>query len=291
MRTRLENDFLCAEIESKGAQLRSLRFKQRGEELIWQADPAIWKDSAPWLFPLIGQLKGGTYRAMGETYALPMHGFAGDAEFSLVQQDAVRATFILSDSAQTLRVFPWRFSFRVTFQLDGKRLRVTAETENCDTTEMYFSVGAHPGFLCERGDTLSLNNASPVPVYRLNTENHLLCMEERETLPAQATLVLTEDLFDEDAMLLRGGDISALCLCKKAGEALRITCDRTPWLGLWSRKRAGLSYLCIEPWYGVDDPEQADGAIEKKQDIQCLRPGETMSLCYSVARLTDEEGE
>ncbi|MBR4889160.1 MAG: aldose 1-epimerase family protein, partial [Clostridia bacterium] len=67
------------------------------------------------------------------------------------------------------------------------------------------------------------------------------------------------------------------------GTGIRFSFGKTTWVGLWSRTKAGLPYICIEPWHGVDDPIDATGKLTEKQDIVHLPAGETfeMHLCIS----------
>ena len=80
----LENEKLKVAIQEKGAELTSIvkkgeykysyRYEQFGAELtsivkketqteyLWNADPAYWKRHAPVLFPIVGAVKGDSYR-------------------------------------------------------------------------------------------------------------------------------------------------------------------------------------------------------------------------------------
>ncbi|HNX49138.1 MAG TPA: hypothetical protein PKL08_03150, partial [Thermoanaerobaculaceae bacterium] len=68
-------------IDAVGAELQSLRRLDSDIEYLWQAEPAIWPRRAPWLFPIVGRLRGDTYTWKGNTYHLPQHGFARDRGF------------------------------------------------------------------------------------------------------------------------------------------------------------------------------------------------------------------
>ena len=72
-----------AQISSLGAQLMHLTGKT---EYLWQADPAYWTDRAPTIFPYVARLTNGIYRYEGQTYHLPIHGFAPTAEFTAAQK-------------------------------------------------------------------------------------------------------------------------------------------------------------------------------------------------------------
>ena len=43
----MENDFLRVTVSDHGAELISVWDKERGQERIWQADPAVWNRHAP----------------------------------------------------------------------------------------------------------------------------------------------------------------------------------------------------------------------------------------------------
>ena len=42
MRYTLENDILRVEIDSLGAEIKSVKSKSTGQEYMWQGDPAYW---------------------------------------------------------------------------------------------------------------------------------------------------------------------------------------------------------------------------------------------------------
>ena len=59
MQYSIENDILRLTVDSHGAEPVSVIHKPTGAELLWQADPAVWKRHAPILFPYTGKLTGG----------------------------------------------------------------------------------------------------------------------------------------------------------------------------------------------------------------------------------------
>ena len=99
------------------------------------------------------------------------------------------------------------------------------------------------------------------------------------------TIVLAEELFDDDAMILQEPDMTELALCRRDGTGVRVAFGRVPWLGFWSRKRGGLRYVCVEPWFGADDPLDASGILEEKQDIRRLAPGGVFDWTVSIEPL------
>ena len=86
MQATIHNEFLTLTVDTHGAEAVSLK-NAAGEEMLWQADPAIWKRHAPILFPWTGKLTGGTFTANGKTYKGGQHGFARDMEHTLLRAE------------------------------------------------------------------------------------------------------------------------------------------------------------------------------------------------------------
>ena len=86
MQATIHNEFLTLTVDTHGAEAVSLK-NAAGEELLWQADPAVWKRHAPILFPWTGKLPGGTFEAKGKTYKGGQHGFARDVEHTLLKAE------------------------------------------------------------------------------------------------------------------------------------------------------------------------------------------------------------
>lgn len=276
----LENECLRLTVAARGAEMQSLIAKTNGREQLWHGDEAVWADRAPWLFPLIGQLRGGAYRYQGAAYAMPMHGFASKAEFAISEQRADAAAFELRWNEETLALFPWRFVLAISYRLAGDSVMINCRVRCEDERDMYFSFGAHPGFVCQPGDELIFDGAGTLSCQRLCPENHLL-LPDAVFVPER--IVLQEALFDDDAMLLRAPACEGATLRRADGSGVRFTFGRVPWVGVWSRRRKGLPYVCVEPWHGVDDPVDACGDIERKPDIVHLPAGGvfTMALCIT----------
>ena len=82
----LKNDMITLGINSKGAEMKSLKNNETGLEYLWQADPAFWGRTSPILFPVVGNYKDKTTYYEGKAITLSQHGFARDTEFELVSQ-------------------------------------------------------------------------------------------------------------------------------------------------------------------------------------------------------------
>lgn len=113
----IENDALRVAVESMGAQLKNV--SAGGREYLWQGSPAIWNGRAPNLFPYVGRLTGDAYTLEGRTYHMPHHGFAKLTDFALGERRSDAVTLTMSDTEETRAMWPYAFSFSVTFALAG----------------------------------------------------------------------------------------------------------------------------------------------------------------------------
>ena len=68
MQATIQNEFLSLTVDTHGAEAVSLK-NAAGEELLWQADPAVWKRHAPILFPYTGKLTAASSMAARPTRA------------------------------------------------------------------------------------------------------------------------------------------------------------------------------------------------------------------------------
>ncbi|MDR1927691.1 MAG: aldose 1-epimerase family protein, partial [Oscillospiraceae bacterium] len=135
----IENEALFAAIDSKGAQLHSLKSRSTKTEYLWQGNPAVWYGQAPVLFPFVGQLKNGSFFYDGREYFMKKHGFARISEFRPLQVQGGCAEFLLESSSETLRCYPFAFSLLLRYELCGSTLTATAQVKNTDEKEMLFS--------------------------------------------------------------------------------------------------------------------------------------------------------
>ena len=283
----LKNDELCARISRDGAQLVSLDDRRTGEHFLWNGDPSVWRESAPWLFPVIGKLREDRFIYGGQSYAPPMHGFAKRMKFEPSMIGAESCVLTLTETENTLAVYPWRFRLDITFSLAGRRLTATAAVTDTDDKKMFFSLGAHPGFFCQKGDQLDFGRVNGLRYRRLEPGTHLLTTD-RYNLPLEGgRMTLDGSLFEDDAMILDHPEINQIILRKAEGTDIRFTFDTVPYFGLWTRHLPGneVRYICLEPWFGVDDPVDADGLIEHKEGIRVLGKNETQSLTISAEAL------
>lgn len=286
--TILENEYLKATIDAKGAQLSSLINKQTGIEHLWQADPDVWAYHAPNLFPIVGGLLNNELHVDGKVYKMNRHGFARQSEFLVLDGDNEHAGFSLPYSDHTLAVYPYKFDFQVLYTLIENALRVTYKLINRDIQTVYFSVGGHPAF------NVPFNKGEAYEDYYLEFESqedlhsHLLNSDGQftgETTPIPLNnkqLHLNRDLFTNDALVFKNLK-SRLITIKSAkhDQTLAVEFPHFNYLGIWSKP--GADFVCIEPWLGCADKAGKAVDIKEKEAIQKVAVGHVFEASYYLS--------
>lgn len=271
----LSSGALTAQIDPLGAQLSSL-LDPSGRELLWDGNPAFWSGRAPLLFPIVGTLAGGVYRVGPRTYSLPRHGFARGRLFEVLSASAGTALLRLKADAQTLAVYPFHFALQVRFEITGATLGVTASVENDGEEPMPASFGYHPAFRWPLpfGSARALHAVvfdrdEPAPIRRIDAAG--LVTPIRYPTPIRSRrLLLDDELFRDDAVILDAIQSRMLSYGADTGPRLRLQFPDTPYLGLWSKP--GAPFICIEPWHGMSDPVGFAGDFTEKPGVFIVPP-------------------
>ena len=290
----ISNSKLTVTASSHGAELQSIR-NSRGHEYLWQGDARFWGRRSPILFPIVGSLWQGRYRVGENEYELPRHGFARDMDFQLVEKSKTRLVFELTETPDTLALYPYRFGLRVGYELQASVVRVTWEVHNRDSRRIYFSVGGHPAFRipgCKKGKpvegTLSLettdNVLSPWWMEKAEIGQQGCLREERNPLDtdADARLHFNEETFSHDALVIDRSQLRSVSILTAAGRPVVKVSFETPAVGIWKPYGTNAPFVCIEPWYGVADRIGFDGQLKEKYLINALQPGGTFQGGYTM---------
>ena len=143
---QISNQHLIVTMTQEGGTLTSIRDAKTGREYLWQGDPAYWTGQAPNLFPFVGRLYEKTYTLRGKAYPMTIHGFVRHAQMAVEEEQEASCCFLLTDSPETLAVYPYRFAFRIRYALEGPVLQVAFQVENRSEEPLYCGMGGHPGF-------------------------------------------------------------------------------------------------------------------------------------------------
>jgi galactose mutarotase-like enzyme len=284
----IENEKLICTIESEGAEIRSLKNKATGEEYIWQIDPAIWGSSSPVLFPAIGKIKDDKVVFKSNDYQMAKHGIIRhNDQLSFEQADDSSCTFTLVSSEETLKKYPFKFSFSVTFTLIEQRLIMNYQVENRDSVPMHFACGGHTAYACPLDEKTTLSDyvvEFPTPVNlmaNLLGESGLLSYHTREILSNENTLPLSNTLFNEDALIFSDIAFDWIRLRKKnKTKGIVARFPDYPHLALWSKP--GADFVCVEPWLGLPDREEESLDLTQKTSYKTIQPGADFSIAIET---------
>lgn len=284
---QISNDKITIQIDSMGAELRSLKDVATGREYMWNADPKYWKRTSPVLFPLVGGVKGGVYHLDGREYPMGQHGFARDMEFQLKSQVAHEIWFTLESDEETLRTYPYPFVLELGYELADRTVIVKWRVKNPAKERMFFSIGGHPAFLCPieegtRQTDYGIRFDVEDQVVSTCVENGLVSDRKTDYKLSDGVLPVTEHLFDNDALVIESDQAHSVALVKPDGKAYLTVAFNAPLFGIWSPPTKNAPFICIEPWYGRCD--RTDGALDwKERDwTQTLEAGETFEADYRV---------
>lgn len=286
-RFSLESDKIRIEIDSHGAELKSLVKKETGAEYMWCADAKYWGRTSPVLFPVVGNVSGKQYRTKGKTFDMGQHGFARDMEFTLESQTDNEIWFVLRSNEETLAKYPYEFVLKLGYRLDGAKVEVLWHVENPSEEELPFAIGGHPAFYCPVTSGVKQSDCyiqfDVAGSLKCSTIDGYLVGDRVDTYELEdGMLRIDEHLFDNDALIIEKQNIKKVSLCDPKKQAfLTIELD-APLFGIWRPADPGAPFVCIEPWYGRSDRIGYAGELRDREYENVLAAGENWDAGYTI---------
>lgn len=291
MRFYLKNEELKIELDSKGAELLVIEDKE-GQNYLWHGDATFWGRRSPVLFPFIGRLKNSLYTYKGKEYKVGPHGFARDMEFSLISSTDTEIWLQCRDTEETYQLYPFHFSLKIGYALDGRKLKVSWEVKNLDNEDiLYFSIGAHPGFYCplteeeegKAGYFLDFGEKREELSYQFaDLTTGLLLKEKKKMQLDKGRIKLTKEFFDESTYLFLDKQLDEVSLVRPDGRKYVSLYFDMPILAIWSPEKMNAPFVCLEPWYGCCDGEWFEGSLEEREWGNSLPAGKIFKNSYTM---------
>lgn len=290
MRYILENASLRVEIDTHGAEIKSIQDKNSAREYMWQADPTYWRRTAPVLFPFVGSLKNQEYLYEGKRYPMGQHGFARDMEFELESQEGTGIWFVLSSNEDTYGRYPFRFELHIGYILTDRTVTVLWKVCNTDNKDMHFSIGAHPAFLCpvhgetdKSGYRLYFGDDIDEIHHHGNDNASGMALREDLILPLiDHRAVITPEFFDRCTYMVENHQTQVVGLEEPDGKRIVTMQFDAPLFALWSPEGKNAPFVCIEPWYGRCDAEDFSGSLSEREYNNSLAPQKTFETSYTM---------
>lgn len=280
MMFELKSEKLKINIDPKGAELKSVYSLTRECEMLWSGDDAWWGRVSPILFPVVGKLWEDEYHLDGKSYSMTQHGFLRDQTFKIVEQsqDSVKLSFVYTQ--ETLAVYPFKFEVQITYKLDGHKVDVIWVVINLDTSEMLYSIGAHPGFSLEEGvtHTLEFEQTGASQKVLLNGSN----VSGVENTKLETMDVSFKNLSNTTLIYT---NVHAVTLHNHhSGTRIRVEAAGFDYMAIWSPTKGDVlaPFVCIEPWLGLPDEINGYEDLKLKKGIKTLLGEETSVNTYSM---------
>ena len=279
MNVTISNQTLTATINSKGAELNSL--KKENRDYIWEGNPEFWGKHSPILFPIVGTLKGNSYEYKGEKFELSRHGFARDQEFKVVESSENKAVFLLSSSEETLKVYPFEFELQVIYTLEENQLQIQYKVKNNGSSSMPFSIGGHPAFaLPGNFEDYSLRFEKQETLQSFTLENDLVSDKTNTFELKEKQFPLNYASFENDALIFKTMKSKSIEILENQKPLLRFKFNDFPNFGIWTKVNA--PFICLEPWLGYSDTFKANGNLFDKEGSIALEENATFDAHFDI---------
>jgi galactose mutarotase-like enzyme len=282
----IENEQIKVEVREKGAELTSIFDKEKNREVLWQGDAKFWTGQAPILFPIVGELKDGKTQINGAEYAMRRHGFIRKMEPSEVIKEDTSATFVFKANENTKKQYPFNFTFKATYKLEGNSLINEFEVENYGDEPMPFTIGGHPAFALDFDDENSICDYKVVFEQEETSQRHYidengLYTGETANVFDGNSIHLSESIFNDDALVFKDLKSRSVSIQNKNGDKLvSMNFKGWPFFGVWSKPNA--PYVCLEPWIGCADRNDADGVFLDKELMMSIGPDSSKSFNFTI---------
>jgi galactose mutarotase-like enzyme len=285
----LENEKIKITASDNGGELHSITGKKEGTEYLWNGNPEYWKYHSPHLFPIIGKVKNSKYRVDGKEYELPSHGLARISQFELISQGNEYITFELRFSDKTLEIYPYKFSLHVTYTIRENSVEVSYKVINLDDKIIYFSIGAHPAFMCpiEKNEVLEdyylkFNKIENSSIMCFNKDTYFT-HDKMEYLTNSDIIELNKEVFKDDALVFNDLKSNKITIkSENHNKSLSVEFNEFPYMGIWAPVN-GAPFVCIEPWFGHADYEDFSGELKDKDGILSLEIGNEFNCSYIIS--------
>lgn len=255
MNITLSNTHLQLTISEHGAEIQSLKNKHTGIEYIWNGDPTYWPRHAPILFPMAGPTKDSEISVNWVCYPMPNNGFARDLDWKLESHDEDSATFVLEDSEESLKFYPFGFKLTTTYTLGDDTVSVKTTVES-KSDELRFIYALHPAFM------LGMNQDAKAEDYMISfsSDEHLDRLIKNGPLFQPAgkldgkLMKLTREDLDTGAITLKNLDSKKVSLlCGVGNHGVEITLGDLHTLVVWSPEGKKAPFVCVEPMLSFGD--------------------------------------
>jgi len=258
MQYTIKNNLITLTVDEQACEMHSLKRNDSDYEYLWQGHKEFWWGRNPTLFPLVGTLKERKYIFKGKEYVMKNHGFARQLPFTLIDKGNDYLVFELKENEETLKLYPFNFSLKIKYSIDGSKVNINYSITNNDNEIMPFCFGLHPAF------------------------NMDLSKENKVELPSEDDVVIEDSLFEKVGTYILDPVKSKSVKLITGDKEIKVNFNGFPILAIW--KPLNAPFVCIEPWHSSSlslADIKADEFFNWKWTIK-LDPNKVWNTEYSI---------
>lgn len=267
----LDNGILRLELCNEGGEMASLTYN--GMDVLYKGDGPYWTGKNPTLFPIIGSPDSKQYTLNGNVYPIKNHGLIRYATLKTIVDDGNKVTMRLRANEETLKSYPFDFTYDITYRLDGKKVLIDYEITNNGDTIMPFTFGLHPGFIVRDFNETSL-------IFEEDEYGDFIDEKTKEITKTKLGEYhnFLEDVSRLETIIIANLKSKAVTL-KMKEYSIKVDMSNFKYLGLWT-KDVKANYMCIEPWLSINDISNAENPFDDKYELVHLESKKTYKINY-----------
>ena len=268
----MRNEFLYVQVNEHASEIMSVRNLKDNTEYMWQGDPQYWAGRNPTLFPMVGSTYDKKLHIKGKIYETGNHGFARSSDFTCVEHTENTIIMELRDSEDTLKQYPYHFTLRNIYRLEGSTLSVQTEVVNGNEEDMPFNLGYHPAFNVPFTSDRTWEDAE----IRFNEPETF----EWKGFAADSLQVMKLDKERLVNTIIIKDPKSSEYTLSDGCHSVKMTAKNFPWIAFWSKNAP---FVCLEPWHSHTDFEPVDVPFEEREGTLITKPGEVFATGYTLS--------
>jgi galactose mutarotase-like enzyme len=227
----------------------------------------------PFCFPVCGRLERqgrlNSYYYDGHEYELPIHGFAKNKPWTVIDSDSEHLLLELRDDEETRRVYPFHFTVQLHYEIANRRLTCRQTYINHGDRPMPYYAGFHPYFLtpppAQGKAQVMLNFAAR---RRLRYNQNLTEIVGEQSLFNVPVSVANPEIHEQ---LMQLGEDKTVHLRYPGKDVLSMAAEGVEDINLFSYLQLysppDQPFICTEPWMGVPN------SLNSVAGVRWLAPG------------------
>jgi galactose mutarotase-like enzyme len=270
----IASDKIKLTVTDKGGSMKSIVYLPENEERQWQGNE-YWASQDVVIFPIVGHAEGFTVG--GQDYKLKSHGIVRYSTMKLEEKTADSVTLSLTSSEETRANYPYDFLFKINYKVVDNGITVTYFVQS-KSGNMPFYVGGHPGMYAPKGEAeIEFENDESPLVYPLN--------EDRAVKMTKLKRFIANKQFFAECKTLQLGDLTGGSIYAHTTDGYTYEYkSNCPLFAFWSNENGG-DYICVEPWWGINDFPSAPREFSLKPFINFDNGnGKTFSYTLKISK-------